>query len=123
MTVSASRALVLPSYPLSQEVPGQEGRGIVLPSTSFYSILTEAREASGCCPPLLPKSLEPSMGRCPLQVLSWLASHLISLDTGPAVSPSLSPRVPAAGCPLEPQGQSPASSLASLHIVKAPPLR
>lgn len=54
---------------------------------------------------------------------SELAGHLISLDTGPAVSPSLSPRIPAAGCPLEPQGQSLASSLASLHIVKAPPQR
>lgn len=52
MTVSASRAglWVLPSYQ-PQEL---------------------TIEASGCCPSLLPKSLEPSVGRWPLLVLSWL---------------------------------------------------
>lgn len=54
---------------------------------------------------------------------SELAGRLISLDTGPVVPLFLSPRIPAAGCPLEPQGQSLASSPASLHIVEAPPQR
>lgn len=33
---------------------------------SFCSINTVAIEASGCCPSLLPESLEPSIGRWPL---------------------------------------------------------
>lgn len=98
MTVSASRARlwVLPSYQ-PQEL---------------------TIEASGCCPSVLP--------RVSWQVAfpgSELAGHLISLDTGPVVPLFLSPRIPDAGCPLEPQGQSLASSLANLHIVKAPPQR
>lgn len=57
----------------SHPITGTAWAGRKRDCTSFCSIRTEAREASGCCPSLLPKSLEPSMGRCPFQVLSWLA--------------------------------------------------
>lgn len=102
MTVSASRAglWVLPSHQ-PQEL---------------------TREASGCCPSLLPRVSRAIYWQVAFPG-SELAGHLISLDTGPVVPLFLSPRIPDAGCPLEPQGQSPASSLASLHIVEAPPQR